>query len=225
MIKFERRNTDKAVVAQRSLCEQKAKNGTYNTPEVNAALIEMFYGKCYICEIKDATSYQIEHLVPHKGDLDLKFDWSNLFWSCAHCNNIKNAKYNPILDCSKEDIDKKIAFRKDGFFGTTERLVFKPLDDSKETINTVALLEEVYNGNTPQKKLEAINIRRKLRTSLSNFKNLVREYYDTDGYDKEDILLKIKMDVQSSSEFAAFKRWLLWDNSEIYDELIRRCHL
>lgn len=50
----------------------------YNTPEVNAALREMFHGKCYICENKEAASYQIEHLAAHRGNLNLKYDWQNL---------------------------------------------------------------------------------------------------------------------------------------------------
>ena len=36
MIKMERKRTEKS------------KNGSYNTPEVNAALKELFHGKCYI---------------------------------------------------------------------------------------------------------------------------------------------------------------------------------
>ena len=47
MIKFSRNDTDKARAAVRSLCKAKASNTTYNTPEVNAALVEMFHGKCY----------------------------------------------------------------------------------------------------------------------------------------------------------------------------------
>ena len=78
----------------------------------------MFHGKCYICENKEGiSSFQIEHLKPHRENADLKYDWNNLFWSCAHCNNIKNAKYDPILDCTQVEVDRKIAFRKEGYFG------------------------------------------------------------------------------------------------------------
>ena len=120
MIKFTRNDTEKARNAIRILNDAKAKDKGYNTPEVNAALKEMFRGKCYICENKSIQSYQIEHLKPHKGDLDLKYDWNNLFLACTHCNNIKNAKYDPILDCSKIEVDQKIAFRKEGYFGIDE---------------------------------------------------------------------------------------------------------
>ena len=102
MIKVERKDTEKARVAILALQKAKQRGSDYNTPKVNEALKEMFRKKCYICENKDGiSSYQIEHLTPHRDNADLKYDWKNLFLSCAHCNNIKNAKYVPILDCSE----------------------------------------------------------------------------------------------------------------------------
>ena len=105
MIKVERKSSEKAEKAIESLRREKARSGSYNTPEVNAALREMFHGKCYICENKQITSYQIEHLVSHRGNADLKYDWNNLFLACAHCNNTKLDKYEPIIYCTKENVD------------------------------------------------------------------------------------------------------------------------
>lgn len=106
MIKIERKTTVKSEKAIESLEKAKQSNASYNTSEVNAALQEMFHKKCYICENNNITSYQIEHLIPHKGDMTLKYDWNNLFLSCAHCNNTKLGKYDPILDCTKEAEDE-----------------------------------------------------------------------------------------------------------------------
>ena len=75
MVKIERKGTPKAQAAIASLKSEKVKpSGTYNTPEVNDALQEMFAHKCYLCEQKGLKSIQIEHLVPHHDDIDLKFD-------------------------------------------------------------------------------------------------------------------------------------------------------
>ena len=120
MIRIERKNTPKAQLAIADLQKAYKSGGTYNTDNVNVAFKEMFHGKCYICENKAITSYQIEHLIPHRENKELKYDWQNLFWSCAHCNNIKLAKYKPILDCTKENVERLIAFRKKGYFGTDE---------------------------------------------------------------------------------------------------------
>ncbi|XCP84165.1 HNH endonuclease [Roseburia hominis] len=226
MIKYSRRETPRAKAAIEALKIAKESRGSYNTPEVNAALAELFRGKCYICENKEGvSSYQIEHLVPHRGNPELKYDWNNLFWSCAHCNNIKNAKYEPILDCTKVEADRKIAFRKEGYFGRDEKFEFLALEDSVEVENTVALLYEAYYGSTPQKRLEATNIRRALRRNLSDFKNLIREYDEAEEYDKEDFKYAIRREVEEGAPFAAFKRWLLWDNKEKYRNLIEFCNL
>ncbi|MBR1740781.1 MAG: HNH endonuclease [Lachnospiraceae bacterium] len=103
-------------------------------------------------------------------NLNLKYDWNNLFLACAHCNNMKSAKYEPILDCSKIDVDR----------------------------------------------MEATNIRRILRKDLSDFKNLIRDYEEAEEYEREDYIAAIRKEVSAGAPFAAFKRWILWDNGEKY---------
>lgn len=218
MIKIERKETEKTELAKKDLDKAKTANSSYNTENVNMALRDIFHGKCYICENKKATSYQIEHLIPYKGNIDLKYKWTNLFWVCAHCNNIKLDKYDPIIDCTREDVETLIAFRKEGYFGEQEELIFTPLKESEEVENTVELLHDAYYGTTQQKKIEAKILRKILRENLSAFKNYVREYYEAEGLEKEDLGLLLKRELRDSSEFAAFKRWLIYDN-ERYSEL------
>ncbi|MBO6179525.1 MAG: HNH endonuclease [Selenomonadaceae bacterium] len=220
MVKIERLESELSEKAVASLEREKAKaSGSYNTPEVNEALQDMFYGKCYICENKKVTSWQIEHLVPHRGNKDLKFSWDNLFLSCAHCNNIKNDRFEPIWDCTKEDVDEHIAFRKEGYFGKDEKYLFSPLDDAIETQNTCKLLNEAYYGSTTQKQVEAKFIRKELRDELGRFKNYVRDYMYETGRTKDELLCTIRSELSASSPFAAFKRWLIRDNDK-YAELL-----
>ena len=221
MVKFERKETEKSKNAVESLRieKPKGKNGTCNTPEVNAALQEMFFGKCCICEKKVSEAIEIEHLIPHKENPDLKYDWNNLFLACRHCNNTKGVKYDPILDCSKEEVDKKIAFRKTGHFGSDEKLVFENLDENQKTLNTKRLLEAVFYGSTPQKEIEAKMLRRYLRKEIANFKIQVREYKEAEEWEKDTMKCLIKQELSASSEFAAFKRWLIRDNKEKFPEL------
>ena len=220
MIKVDRKLTEKANEAIGSLKREKAKNGSYNTPEVNAALKEMFHGKCYICEDKESSSYQIEHLIPHRRNVELKYDWNNLFLACAHCNNIKLDKFDPIIDCTKENVEERIAFRKEGYFGTDEKLIFDMLDSRIEIQNTVKLLHEVYYGSTPQKKIEAKIIRKRLRKELSEFKERVRDYKEAEGEERDDLKYLLQKQLKDSSPFVAFKRWLIRDNKEAYPELL-----
>lgn len=138
----------------------------------------------------------------------------------AHCNNIKSDKYEPILDCTKRSVEQLIAFRKKGYFGAEEKLEFTPLvSDDEEVEQTVSLLEDVYYGTTPQKKIEAQIIRKNLRKNLSKFKEYVREYQEAeDAVEKDDIGELLKRELNNSSEFTAFKRWLIWDN-EMFSEI------
>lgn len=216
MVKIERKETEKSKLAIRSLEKEKAKSsGKCNTDEVVDALRGIFHDKCYICEYKDATSWEVEHLKPHGGDIDLKFDWNNLFWACGHCNHIKGNKFTPILDCTKVEIDEIIAFRKVGYFGITESLIFKMVDDTSERIEvkmTYDLLQRVYYGETPQEKIVAKMLRHAVRVELTKFKNYIRDYNEASGEDKKDLFLIIRRELISRSAFAAFKRWIVRDN-------------
>lgn len=111
MVKFERPDSSEAHVAIESLKREKRKgSGKYNTNEVNKALGLMFAHKCYLCEKKDLDNLQIEHLVPHRGNRDLMFDWENLFLSCNHCNNIKNDKFTRFWIVQKLQLIRKLHF-------------------------------------------------------------------------------------------------------------------
>lgn len=58
MIKIERKETPHTQEAMDDLQEACNTGRSYNTEHVNQALQEVFHGKCYICENKEATSYQ-----------------------------------------------------------------------------------------------------------------------------------------------------------------------
>ena len=49
----------------------KNKNG-YAGDDVLNELRLIFFDKCYLCEISEPTSLNIEHFIPHGGDEDLK---------------------------------------------------------------------------------------------------------------------------------------------------------
>lgn len=40
------------------------------------------------------------------------FEWDNLFWSCGHCNGVKNQEIYDvgIIDCCKVDPEKHLVF-------------------------------------------------------------------------------------------------------------------
>lgn len=101
-------------MAPASLAIEKAKqSGTYRGDDVVQLLHQDFHGKCYLCEIDQLQSVEIEHLKAHHNgaDRDRKFDWNNLFYSCGHCNGVKNrAEYEEtILDCCRVDPEEYLS--------------------------------------------------------------------------------------------------------------------
>jgi 5-methylcytosine-specific restriction endonuclease McrA len=61
----------------------------YRHPEIKAALVTMFHGKCAYRESKITvvTYGSIEHFRPKSKYIDDTFKWDNLLFSCDTCNN------------------------------------------------------------------------------------------------------------------------------------------
>lgn len=94
--------------------ESLALKKSYNDADVVKRLKQDFHNKCYICGMKDLQDPNVEHLLPHKNGKypERIFDWNNLFWSCSHCNGVKQSSIydEGILDCCKEDPEQYLIF-------------------------------------------------------------------------------------------------------------------
>ena len=85
-----------------------ALSSDYKHPENKDALINASYSKCMYCESKITHVYfgDIEHIKPKTKYPNLKFEWSNLGFVCAKCNNAKSDQYNettPYINPYEED--------------------------------------------------------------------------------------------------------------------------
>lgn len=220
MINFTKSTPSREVLEKLSE-EKKKSKGTCNIPEVINALKEESHGKCYICEQKDIKSINIEHFKPHKGDKSLKFDWNNLYYSCGHCNNIKLAKYDDILDPGNpnEDVEECIHYGMPTLLKRSQ-VEIKACIDNEKVNNTVELLNYVYNGKTSIKDIEAVNIKNDLVKELVKFTGWLREYDDDElEEDEKDILKrKIRKGLNAKSAFTAFKRQIVKENDYLYEE-------
>lgn len=198
---------NRASEAPKSLAVEKEKsNGSYSCEDVLEMLMLNFKHKCYICETKDATTLNIEHFKPHKGDKHLKFDWDNLFLACGHCNNIKLAKYENLLNCTKKEdrIDERIKYIYRPYFD----IEIESLDNDPKTLETVELLLNVYNGTTNLKKIEADHIRKNIIKEMNNLFDLIAEIWDTsDESIIEFLKIKIKNNLSRGASYTAIKRW------------------
>jgi hypothetical protein len=200
---------EKSQPAPESLAIEKQKqSGTWRTQEVIDRVSADFKHKCYICESQKPNTINIEHFIPHQDNHDLKFDWNNLFYACGHCNGIKLAKYDNILNCTKveDDVEGKIGYNiKDEF--PKFKVAVTAIENDTRSTQTAALLNAVFEGTTAEKRQEAAYIRERLQHELLIFRDLILQYRK----DPNDSATKngIKAHLDSSSAFTAFKRAII----------------
>lgn len=209
---------EKSQPAPVSLAVEKMKlSGIYRTEDVIQKLEEDFKGKCYICELKYPTSINVEHFISHQGDLDLKFDWNNLFFACGHCNNVKLAGFDALLNCTCKDdnVDTAIYYQLNPF--PKEKAFFEVKIHSEKAEKTKELLDKTFNGeHTALKVLESSNLRNLLLQEIKEFLSLCEIYLE----DTTNTFLahKIQLELGNSSAFTAFKRWIVRDNKSLSKE-------
>ena len=82
----------------------------YKYPENKHALLRGSHGKCMYCESQVSHVYfgDVEHIRPKAAGKypHLKFEWTNLGYCCARCNNAKKDQFDetcPLIDPYSED--------------------------------------------------------------------------------------------------------------------------
>lgn len=219
---------EKTTEAPVSLAREKAKgtNGSYREDDVMTLLNKDFHGKCYICETKYPTGINVEHFVPHRGNIDLMYDWNNLFLTCPHCNNTKEMlerapeRSDGFLNCTvpEDRVDECISYRlkiDSNMISTVQIAAAQEVEQVGDARikNTVDLLNNVYNGTTPLKSVEARNIRYLLLDEMNSFQRLLIMYETTSGEAHQEAAEELKKMLQNDTPFTAFKRWEMKDRA------------
>ena len=202
--------------------EAKKRKGNYRCGDVVRRIQYDFHNKCYICETKGITGIQVEHFRPQSKYPNLIFDWNNLFFVCTHCNGTKLAKpqYDDILDCT--DASTKIVDLIEHCFNPLKPNApdFVAIDPKLPVTHTVALLEEVYKGNTPLKSIEAENIIEKLTTEMNSFVHFATGYLQSDDFpqQKRDYYDLIIAKLRPETAFTGFKIWVIKSHPKLLNE-------
>jgi uncharacterized protein (TIGR02646 family) len=200
--------------------ESKKKTGSYSEPDVVEQLKKDFHNKCYICEINELQDPQVEHLLPHMDGKypERKFDWNNLFWSCGHCNNVKNQrKYNNgIIDCCKEDPEELIYF---GLLNEATQIYARDKENEK-AILTAQLVTEVFNlKNTGMRTYKSDQRFQELNQEMNKLYDALEEM--NENPESKFVLRKLKALLRRESKFAAFKRNYIRENQDRFPQLLR----
>jgi len=191
----------------------------YDSDDVLLDLKEIFFNKCYLCESKDPQSVNVEHFDPHQGDVNKKFNWDNLFFACARCNNIKLAKFKNIINCSDPNTSawqliKLLPPRSPG--GNVE--VFA-MNANASTLETRRLLDDIYNSEekSMNKRMTARYLRKSIYAKVRRFLDYAERYYndETPAENRREALATMKEMMLSKQEFSAFLRWITMDDKDL----------
>lgn len=212
---------DRSFPAPESLAmEAKKVSGSYSQPDVIDQLKKDFHNKCYICELKYLQDPEVEHLLPHKNGKypERKFDWNNLFWSCGHCNKVKNqSKYDAgIIDCCKQDPEEFITFTLKG----DNVYIAAKNKNNPEAVLTAALVQEVFNiKNTGMRiyksEMRFQELNKEMNILYDNLQEMKR------NPTSKIVMRKLKALLRRESKFAAFKRNYIRDNADQFPQLLQ----
>lgn len=202
--------------------ERKKNNGNYRHKDISETIQKLFHNRCYLCE-DIPQSINIEHLVPHRdSNHALKFSWDNLFWSCAHCNNIKLARYDSILDCTKDPyIESRLVYKFDPF--PTEDIEILPAEypPTRSVLETQKLLMEVFNGTSVLKTLESNSLRRKIAENFVELTTIILKVTDpaTGEKQRKALLLDLDSELSERALFASLKRGYVRSHPKLHAQL------
>lgn len=178
-------------------------DGNYKHKRNKDALINASSGKCMYCESKVTDVYfgDVEHIKPKQMEKfkHLEFEWSNLGFSCAVCNNNKQMKY-------KEDLPYVNPYEEDPefFFIAAGNILFNRLGDERADIT----IKEIDLNRPPllEHRLEEIK----------RLNNLIDRAYRTSNPTLRKMAIEeIEEEIAPDKEYSLFLRthWLLHNDA------------
>ena len=157
-------------------------------------------GKCYLCETRTTTDFEVEHRhsVAHQGGKD---DWENIFLACSYCNGKKGARYDGILNPAECNVEEIIEHRYDS---SAKKFIFcAPGGADTATEATTRLLSLIFNGANPRMlKIREEEFQRKFLYEYNGFLERLDRYLESPNSETERPVLA---DLEQTSEYLAFK--------------------
>ncbi len=177
---------------------------SYDGEDVKQQLLDDHSGKCYLCERKLITDFQIEHLDPSAS----RQDWQNLFLACGYCNNKKGNRFTNILNPAINNVEDMIEHYID--CSSKKALFISAIDEC-----TVRLLNSIFNGIGVMRKIKEERFFEYAMVQISNFK-IVLEHY---AFDKSpENRQAVKDLISNDQEFLGFKYWIIKRNDDLAAE-------
>lgn len=186
----------------------------YKDDEVKMAILEDQHDKCYLCERKMSTDYQVEHVVSQSGDEKKINEWGNLFMSCNYCNDRKKHLFDdiplPNSLCFEELIDQQ-------YDAVKAKVNFVTASKDASLLNLIKLLDRLYNGKEPKlgRNLMEKRFWTEFVSSYVGFMRRVTEYVSNPS---EENRQKVIDDLKIESTILGFKYSYIKSDPDLREE-------
>lgn len=198
--------------------EELATNG-YKDDQVKRAILDDQDEKCYICERKVTTDYQVEHLVPQAKNDEEVNDWSNLYIACNYCNDKKKTSFDNLAHPDTYNVEEVIVH---SFDAMKEQVVFTTTSTDPGVLQTVKLLERMFNGTNPPKRvLMETRFYNQFKMRYNHFQSVVHDYLSGRTEEMRPVIESL---IGIKSDFLAFKYAVIMGNETLrrdFGEMVR----
>lgn len=185
----------------------------YDGEDVKEQLMKDQHEKCYICERKLVTDFEIEHFKSASNYPYLIQTWENLFLACGYCNRRKSDSFdnnvNPLTTNVEEEISQRINFLQNKAEFTSS-VIDVPHTD------TIKLLNILYNGKDRMKprNLKEEKFFNYAKQKIINFMRIINDYMVNPTEKNRRIVAE---ELSLDKELLGFKYWVICDNHLVPD--------
>lgn len=190
----------------------------YKCDEVKAAILEDQHDKCYLCERKVTTDYQVEHLASQKNNADKINDWENLFMACNYCNDRKKHYYDDIPLPSSQIFEEEIvqAVSKD-----SKKATFTPRDiNNQSMVKLSVLLDKLYNGKKRTRNLMESRFWKEFFELYTAFMKRLADYQLDPSPDNKHL---VEEELDHSAPILGFKYSVIKSNPNLWNTFSDCC--
>lgn len=190
-----------------------AQKTSWTGEDVNTQLKNDQNGKCYLCERRIVTDFQVEHLKSHANNPNIAYDWSNLLWACSYCNQKKSDSFDFILNPIEHDVESLI-FQKIDF--PNSKAVFQGEgNETKECEVLIKLLERIFNGTRRIRTIREQQLYDYAKSRITTFQEIVISWLRGRTEESRKAIIE-ELDIES--EFLGFKYWIIRSNPLLLSE-------
>ena len=193
----------------------------YDGEDVKGQLLEDQHEKCYICERKLSTDFEIEHFKSKNNYPELRQEWTNLFLACGYCNKKKSSSFVDNLYPLDTNIEDEIEQRID--FSSNKASFVTTIDDVPHQ-NTVRMLHVFYNGKKKMRVIKEERFFDEAKQKMNRFLEKVNTFL-MEPTPANRALVAAELSIEQ--EMLGFKYWVIRDNhleAEFKDEIVWNKH-